>query len=343
MSARVGLEMVVQHFEGDVVRAQDHAYLEPVIPPHLKGVMRFPDQLYRFRNNDAAEILAEKVARKCLDKAGLKPSDIDLIIANNCGGKMAVPMVGGYVHWKLGFGRPVPVFNLSNACASFVDGSEIAWNLVRAGKYRRILLVMAAAWETIGGASRADSTDPQNAVMGDGAGAAIVSSQNLKCEFVSHYNNTYSECYDLCGSSLRCPAHPGLPGAPDQPATSVYMYGTPEFFAWWMREGPRFGIDNIRGALNNAHLPLDALDTVIFHQPADLLYDMWIDGAEKEGLPRSKWKHTWHKYGNLSNAVVPVNLAEFWCSGELRKGDIMAWITIGAGGHAPTMIAKWLV
>jgi 3-oxoacyl-[acyl-carrier-protein] synthase III len=42
-------------------------------------------------------------AKKVLDKAGLKPLDIDYIISNNCGGKYTVPMVGGYVHWKLNF------------------------------------------------------------------------------------------------------------------------------------------------------------------------------------------------------------------------------------------------
>jgi 3-oxoacyl-[acyl-carrier-protein] synthase III len=38
-----------------------------------------------------------------------------------------------------------------------------------------------------------------------------------------------------------------------------------------------------------------------------------------------------------------LNLAEFWENGELKKGMTMAWITIGAGGHAPSMIVKWLV
>ena len=37
------------------------------------------------------------------------------------------------------------------------------------------------------------------------------------------------------------------------------------------------------------------------------------------------------------------NLAEFWENGDLKKDTIMAWIAIGAGGHAPTMIVKWLV
>jgi 3-oxoacyl-[acyl-carrier-protein] synthase III len=120
------------------------------------------------------------------------------------------------------------------------------------------------------------------------------------------------------------------------------MFGSPEFFAWWQDVGPTFGINGFRGALDLAGLTLDDLQMIIFHQPADMLYDMWMDGAEKEGVSKSLWKHTWEKYGNLSNAVVPCNLAEFQEQGMLKKDMIMAWITIGAGAHAPTMIVKWL-
>jgi len=340
---KVGLETVVSDFAGTVVKDTDYSYLDPVIPEELREIFRLPKEMRRFKDDDAAEILAERVARKALDRAGLGPSDIDYIIANNCGGKYAVPMVGSYIHWKLGFSKETPVLHVSQACASFVDACEVAWNLILAGKYKRILVVTVSVWETVGGQARADLTEPMSAAMGDGAGAAIISSQNLKCEFLSYYNRTFSEVYDLCGANLRPPANPQLKQAADQPPMTVYMYGTPQFFAWWQRVGERFGIDGINGALKMAKRTLSDLDMVVFHQPADMLYDPWIEGAARAGLSKDKWKHTWNKYGNLSNAVIPVNLAEFWEKGELKKDSIIALITIGAGGHAPTMIIKWLV
>jgi len=340
---KVGLETVVSEFEGKVIKDTDYSYLDPVIPEELRGIFKLPKESMRFKNDDAAEILAEKVARKALDRARLGPADVDYIIANNCGGKYCVPMVGTYVHWKLGFGVETPILHVSNACASFVDACNIAWNLILAGKYERILVVTVSAWETKGGQVRADLTDPMSAAMGDGAGAAIVSSQNLKCEFLSYYNRTFGELYDLSGGDLRPPAHPEMKQAADQPPVSNYMYGTQAFFEWWQRVGERFGIDGISGALKKANRTLSDLDMVIFHQPADMLYDMWIAGAAKAGLSEDKWKHTWDKYGNVSNAVVPVNLAEFWEKGELKKDSIIALLTIGAGGHAPTMIIRWVV
>jgi 3-oxoacyl-[acyl-carrier-protein] synthase-3 len=343
MKLKVGLETVVSEFPDTVVKNTDYSYLEPFIPEPIRGIFRFPKEIRRLRNDDAAEILAEKVAKKALDRAGLRPADIDYIIANNCGGKYVVPMVGCDIHHKLGFREETPVLNISNACASFVDACEVAWNFILAGKYKRVLVVTVSAWETKGGQARADLSDPMSVLMGDGAGAAIVSSQNLKCEFLSYYNRTWGEAYDYCGADIRTPARPELKQAADQPPMSNYLYGTPQFFEWWQRVGLSFGINGINGALMRANLTLDDLDIVFFHQPADMLYDMWIEGAAKAGLSKDKWKHTWDKYGNLSNAVVPCNLAEFWENGELKKNSIMAWITIGAGAHAPTMIVKWLV
>lgn len=340
---KVGLETVVSEFPENVVKDTDYAYLNMVIPPMLKGRFRVPAETRRFKDDNAAEILAERVAKKALDSAGLRPSDIDYIIANNCGGKFTVPMVGTYIHHELGFREETPVLNVSQACASFVDACEVAWNLILAGKYKRVLVVTVSVWETSGGQARADLTDPMSAVMGDGAGAAIVSCQNLKCEFLSYYNRTWGEVYELSGAGPRSAANPELKQAEDQPAVSNYMFGTPQFFEWWQRVGPTFGIEGLKGALKMAGLVLSDLDMVIFHQPADMLYDMWMDGAEKQGVSKDKWKHTWEKYGNTSNAVIPINLTEFWEKGELKKDSILAWITIGAGGHAPTMIVRWLV
>jgi 3-oxoacyl-[acyl-carrier-protein] synthase-3 len=252
-------------------------------------------------------------------------------------------MVGCYIHNTLHFPTQTRVLNVQNQCASFVDGCETAWNFILAGRYKRILVVMVAALNTSGGAGRADVTDPVFAVAGDGAGAAIVSSQNLKCEFLGYHNCTFGEIYDMCAAESRSPAHPDLKGAPEQPPIATYTFGTPEFFAWWQQVGERFAIDGIEGALKEANLSVSDIDTIIFHQPADMLYDVWMDGAEKAGISKNKWKHTWHKYGNVGCAVIPVNLAEFWEAGELKKNSIMAWVTIGAGGHAPSMIVKWLV
>lgn len=343
MAMKVGLEMVVKVLPDTVVTASDQAYLHEVIPPMLKASYRLPNEIRRLRQDNATEVLAVEAAQKALQKGGLQPSDIDCIISNNFGGMFVWPMVGSYVHKKVGFPEEIPVFNLGNACASSVDGFEIAWSLILSGRYKRVMVVAASAWESRGGQARADLTDPMSAVFGDAAAAAIISSQNLKCEFLSYYCQTFGEVYDMCAAEVRGPANSQLTQAKQQPEVAVYMFGTPQFFTWWQRVGPHYGIDAVKGALRGTNLTVADIDMVIFHQPADILYDMWIEGAAKAGLHAEKWVHTWDKYGNMGNCVVPVNLAEFWEEGRLKKNSILALISIGAGGHAPAMLIRWLV
>lgn len=340
---KIGLETVAKELPDFIVKESDHDYLIPVIPKEMQNVFRFPKEKRRLKNEDAAEILAERVAKKALDQAGLKPSDIDYIIANNTGGKYGLPMVGCYIHHKLGFNRETPVLNISNACSSFVDGCWVAQNLILGGLYKRILVVTVSVWETSGGGGRIDLTDFTGSLMGDGAGAGIVSTQNLKCEFISYFNRTFGEIYDTVGFKIMKPEYPEMKEASTQPELSNYLFTTDYFLEWWQQNWDSFGIDSINGALRNAKMSLSDIDAVIFHQPFDMLYDHWIEGAAKAGLSKNKWIHTWDKYGNLSNSVIPVNLAEFWEKGELKKNSIVVLLTLGAGFHMPTMIVRWLV
>lgn len=342
MATRIGLETVVQELPDTVVSASEYEHLRQFIPENIKDTFKGPEEIRRFRDNDAAEILAERVVEKALDRAGLDPSDIDYIIANNTGGKYNIPMVGCYIHHKGGFPREVPVLNTQNACSSFVDGIWLAQNLILGGNYKRILVVTVSAWETIGGQGRIDLTDFLGVLMGDGAGAGIVSQENLICEFLSYYNRTFGEIYDTVGTFVKEPEHPEIPEAENQPPIGVFLHTRPSFYEWWQKNWDDFGIDSINGALKAANLALDDVDKVIFHQPFDMLYDHWIDGAAKAGLDKDKWIHTWNKYGNLSNSVIPVNLAEFWDEGILEPNSIVALLTLGAGFHMPTMIIRWL-
>ena len=191
---KVGLETVVSYFPENVVNREDLAYLDKYIPEGQEQFFKGADEFRRLRDENAVEILAEGVARKALDSAGLTPSDIDFILTANIGGKHLLPMIGSYVHRELGFPEEVPAVNIQTVCASFVDGVNLGWNLVLGGKYKRVLVVTVTAVATSGWG--VDQTSPLAKSFGDGAGAAIVSSQNLKYEFLSYRNRTFGELYD---------------------------------------------------------------------------------------------------------------------------------------------------
>lgn len=339
---KVGFEAIATYFPETVKKREDFKYLDSVIPNGMERIFRGPDEFRRFNGDHAAEIMGEMAAKKVLDDAKLRSLDIDFIIAGNLGGDFGIPMIGTYIHNKLGFPREVPVVNMQNCCAGFVDASNLAWNLVRAGEYKRILVVMATAFDAKGKAiCVVDQSTPMGKLFGDGAGAAIVSAQNLKCEFLSYANRTFGELYFHMASELKPTEHPEFLKEPGGPM-GTYLWADQWFFEWQQRDGKKFAIDGIEQALKKANLKLSDLDFVVIHQAQDIIHDVWIEGGVEAEISRDKWKETYHKYGNIGNVDVVPNIEELWQEGKLHNGSIIALFPPGGGGHTPCMILRWL-
>jgi 3-oxoacyl-[acyl-carrier-protein] synthase-3 len=305
-----------------------------------------PKEMRRFEGDNAVEVMAERVVKKTLDRAGLKPSDIDFIIAGNLGGKYGIPMVGTHIHYVGGFPREVPVLNMQNCCAGFIDGINLAWNLVKAGEYKRVLVVMVTAFDAKGKAMCVvDQTSPMAKFFGDGSGAAIVSTQNLKCEFLSYTNETYGEAYEHLYSILKPADNPELLKDPND-SMGNYLYADEWFYDFMfsdkIRDAKRWAINDIKKALQKAHLKLSDLDFIAFHQAGDAFIRLWIEGGEEAGLKKEQWKELWDKYGNIGNVDVVPQLEELWQEGKLHNGSIVALWVPGGGIHVPCMILKWM-
>jgi len=130
--------------------------------------------------------------------------------------------------------------------------------------------------------------------------------------FFLNYNWTSSEVYDWCGATPSKCVHPQLKQANDQPTISNYLFGTPGLFGWWKNKWRTLWYRVHQQGLGNGKLIIIAIGYGLFSiSPRTLMYMIFGLTVQKSWLSRAKWKHTWNKYGNLSNSVIPVNLAEF--------------------------------
>src|SRR5438270_8290356 len=126
---------------------------------------------------DAAEQLFVEVACAAIEKAGLKPGEIDGVVTLSTTG-IATPSLDARCAARIGFRndiRRVPVFGLG--CAGGVNGLSLASRLAQASPGSVWLFVTV---ETCSISIRLDSDDPAavvaTALFGDGAAAAIVTS-----------------------------------------------------------------------------------------------------------------------------------------------------------------------
>ncbi|MBM4129287.1 MAG: 3-oxoacyl-ACP synthase, partial [Nitrospira sp.] len=84
----------------------------------------------------AASDLAYEASRVALERAGLKPEDIDLIILGTVTGDMLFPATACLVQDKLG-AKNAAAFDVNAGCSGFMYGLYVADGLIRAGLNKR--------------------------------------------------------------------------------------------------------------------------------------------------------------------------------------------------------------
>jgi 3-oxoacyl-(acyl-carrier-protein) synthase III len=96
-------------------------------------------RFYRAPHEQSSD-LAVRAARQALERADVSIDEIDLIIFAACTQDLTEPATANIVQEKLG-SRNAQVFDVKNACNSFLNGLDVADSHIRAGKSRRALVV----------------------------------------------------------------------------------------------------------------------------------------------------------------------------------------------------------
>ena len=121
-------------------------------------------------DNQSTSDLALPASLAAIEAAGLKASDIDLIIVATTTPDMVFPSTACHLQAKLGI-HGGPAFDVQAVCSGFVYGLTIADQMLTGGPYRHALVVGAEIYSRI-----LDWTDRGTCVLfGDGAGAVVLS------------------------------------------------------------------------------------------------------------------------------------------------------------------------
>lgn len=127
----------------------------------------------------ATSDLAVEATKKCLDKIGYKPEDVDTIIVATITPDMFFPSTACVVHKKLGGKNEPAAFDVSAACSGFIYGLTIAEGLLKTGKSKNLLLIAA---DTL---SKFTNWQDRNTcvLFGDGAGAMLLTAVETEDEY----------------------------------------------------------------------------------------------------------------------------------------------------------------
>lgn len=272
--------------------------------------------------------LATKAAQRALDMAGLRASDIDLILVATVTGDFSWPATACLVQSQLGADKAF-AFDLSAACSGFVYGLATADSYIRSGQARRVLVIGAEIFSRI-----VDWEDRSTCILfGDGAGAVVLEGCEGDSGILStHLHSDGSQwrlLYQL-GFGSRNPA--SEQGGKKQ-LPYIQMQGNEVF-----KVAVRAMCDAAEEALSANNISAEQLAFLVPHQANRRILEAT---GKRLGLPKEKLVMNLDRVGNTSGASIPLALDEVNRRGELRQGDLILLDAFGGGFAWGSALVRW--
>jgi 3-oxoacyl-[acyl-carrier-protein] synthase-3 len=268
--------------------------------------------------------MATSAARQALDRAKLKADDIDFILFGCLVADYIFPGTGCLLQRELGFTRTVPALDIRNQCSGFVYALSLADAMIRAGQYKRILIVGSEIHTT--SMDLTTTGRDVGVLFGDGAAAMIVEACTDNdahvIDSVLHSEGKYAECLTI-----------KKPSSNDFPRISKNIFDDQDH--WPHMEGKLVFKNAVtrmpevmKELLERNKLKPTDLDFVVAHQANMRINQMVL---EQLGVPFEKTHHTLDRYGNTTMATIPITFDEAVQLGKIKRGDLVAFVAFGAG------------
>src|SRR3984893_3587532 len=105
-------------------------------------------QRYALRQGESLTEIAVDASRTALERAGMKPGDLDAIIVGTVSSEYAFPSFACQVQNGLGI-NTLPAFDVAPACSCLVFAVSVPGSHMRAGDFKKVLVVGSDALSTI--------------------------------------------------------------------------------------------------------------------------------------------------------------------------------------------------
>jgi len=262
--------------------------------------------------------LAVEACKIAIEDAGLKTSDIDLLILATSSPDVPLSSTAGIVQDKLGC-TECAAFDINAVCAGWVHALDVGSRYAGTPGYENVLVVGSEIYSRI-----LNWEDRATCVLfGDGAGAAVISEVESGRGVLGSWLMS-----DGSGSSvIEIPA-----GGVRTPIPSEGFVDGMQYFHMDGRAVWNFAIDAfpeaVRMVLEKVGRTLDEVDLIIPHQANINIIEA---GMENLGLPMSKTFTNLHKYGNTAGASVPLALREAIDEGIVGPGSLVVTAAFGGG------------
>jgi 3-oxoacyl-[acyl-carrier-protein] synthase-3 len=278
--------------------------------------------------------LAVEAARRAIADAKIEPSSIDFVIAATLSPDHYFPGIGVLVQAKLGLGT-IGALDVRNQCSGFIYALSAADQYIRAGTYKKILLVAAEVQST--NLDFSDQGRDMSVLFGDGAGAVILEPNGEDDERGILSTHLFSDG--------RFAAHLWMekPSPMDNPTFQREFFDEGRFFP--KMDGRNVFVnacqrmpEAVRTGLEANGLTVGDIDVLIPHQANDRISLMVAKGLK---IPVEKIVRNIHRFGNTTAASIPIALDEALKEGRIKRGNLVALTAFGSGYTWASAFIRW--
>jgi len=264
-------------------------------------------------------------ALAALEDARLEPKDIDLIILATATPDNTFPATATTIQARLGIHRGA-AFDIHAVCSGFIFGLATADNFLRAGQYRRALVIGAETFSRI-----LDWDDRTTCVLfGDGGGALV-----LEAEQQNGKSSDRGVLMTKLRSDGRFKEMLYVDGGPSTTQTvgHLRMHGREVF-----RSAVTLLSEVIEEALDAAGVSASEVDWFVPHQANKRIIDAM---ARKLDLPEKRVVTTIDRHANTSAASIPLALRAAVEEQKIHPGHLVLMEAMGGGFTWGAALVRW--
>jgi 3-oxoacyl-[acyl-carrier-protein] synthase III len=287
-------------------------------------------------NGESASYMAAEASRQALKVAGLKPSDIEIIVSTAGVNEQPIPTGSCLVAEQLELhGKGIPCLDINSSCMSFLEGLNQISYQVHLGVYETALICSSDI--TSRGLNYKDVMSYP--LFSDGSGAIVLTKDKTKkSKIISYHHETYPEAAhysEIIGGGNKIP-----PTDITEENRDLFKYSLKG------QDMSKFGKKVLPDFFERAYGKIgkslkDVVEEVVAIIPHQVSTPFNNILKEILDAPSEKFWDLTRRYGNMLAASIPFTLDKAIKLKKIKRGDkIMIWGG-GSGISLGTMLLKY--
>jgi len=276
--------------------------------------------------NGATSDMGAAAVQQLLEKKGVDPLEIDLVICGTVTPDHPFPSTANIISDKTGM-KNAWSFDVNAACSGFLYALTTGSQFIETGKYKKVIVIGADKMSSI-----IDYEDRATCVIfGDGGGAVLLepNTEGLGViDSILHSDGSGRKyLVQPAGGSLNPPTHETV----EKRMHYVHQEGQAVF---------KFAVTNMADVsaaiMEKNNLSSDDVNWLVPHQANLRIIDAT---ANRMGLTKEKVMINIQKYGNTTAGTLPLCLWDW--EKQLKKGDNIILSAFGGGFTWGAIYLKW--